>query len=295
MFLTLGKREPEGGVRERSLQESPMDHADAFDFVDRRIDTDSTETASYARNVRFHWVQSWQVAWGPAQGMRWVATCGGHVVCCVQAARSRRFMIYVHSKLLIADDEVAIVGSANINMRSMLGTRDTEIAAAIFQPDHLCEAHLSPASSAGGVGGDGGSASPRRSPLSASRHSSDGPDRAAPAAPPPPPPQRLNSWEASVVGAAGGDARMHSWKCPRGLVHHFRMSLFAEHFGRSSEAFRDPHSPTCLRQARPAAPRPTAVPSGTHEPHACRSSRTRGGTGTSTPTTSRLSARCRGT
>lgn len=36
--------------------------------------------------------------------------------------------IYVHSKLLIADDRVAILGSANINDRSMLGNRDSEIA-----------------------------------------------------------------------------------------------------------------------------------------------------------------------
>lgn len=36
--------------------------------------------------------------------------------------------IYVHSKLLIADDIVAIIGSANINDRSQLGTRDSELA-----------------------------------------------------------------------------------------------------------------------------------------------------------------------
>lgn len=36
--------------------------------------------------------------------------------------------IYVHSKLLIADDRVAILGSANINDRSLLGTRDSELA-----------------------------------------------------------------------------------------------------------------------------------------------------------------------
>ena len=36
--------------------------------------------------------------------------------------------IYVHSKLLIADDAVAILGSANINDRSTLGDRDSEIA-----------------------------------------------------------------------------------------------------------------------------------------------------------------------
>jgi phospholipase D1/2 len=36
--------------------------------------------------------------------------------------------IYVHSKLLIADDRVAILGSANINDRSQLGGRDSELA-----------------------------------------------------------------------------------------------------------------------------------------------------------------------
>ncbi|XP_069983520.1 uncharacterized protein [Penaeus vannamei] len=38
------------------------------------------------------------------------------------------FLIYVHSKLLIADDAYLVVGSANFNDRSFLGDRDTEIA-----------------------------------------------------------------------------------------------------------------------------------------------------------------------
>ncbi|XP_032263100.1 phospholipase D1 isoform X2 [Phoca vitulina] len=37
-------------------------------------------------------------------------------------------LIYVHSKLLIADDNTVIIGSANINDRSMLGKRDSEVA-----------------------------------------------------------------------------------------------------------------------------------------------------------------------
>lgn len=40
-------------------------------------------------------------------------------------------MIYVHSKLLIVDDAVAIIGSANINDRSLNGNGDTEIAAVV--------------------------------------------------------------------------------------------------------------------------------------------------------------------
>ncbi|XP_060005984.1 phospholipase D1 isoform X1 [Lagenorhynchus albirostris] len=37
-------------------------------------------------------------------------------------------LVYVHSKLLIADDNTVIIGSANINDRSMLGKRDSEMA-----------------------------------------------------------------------------------------------------------------------------------------------------------------------
>lgn len=42
--------------------------------------------------------------------------------------------LYVHSKLLIADDRLVIVGSANINDRSQLGSHDSEIAVVIEDP-----------------------------------------------------------------------------------------------------------------------------------------------------------------
>jgi phospholipase D1/2 len=42
-------------------------------------------------------------------------------------------IVYVHSKLMIVDDDVAIMGSANINDRSLLGDRDSEIAVKFFQ------------------------------------------------------------------------------------------------------------------------------------------------------------------
>ncbi|KAI3816963.1 hypothetical protein L1987_10748 [Smallanthus sonchifolius] len=47
-----------------------------------------------------------------------------------------RFMIYVHAKGMIVDDEYVILGSANINQRSMAGSRDTEIAMGAYQPHH---------------------------------------------------------------------------------------------------------------------------------------------------------------
>ena len=46
---------------------------------------------------------------------------------------SRRVPIYVHSKLMIVDDEYIILGSANINERSMAGDRDSEICVEAWQ------------------------------------------------------------------------------------------------------------------------------------------------------------------
>ncbi|MCO5557357.1 hypothetical protein L7F22_010920 [Adiantum nelumboides] len=53
------------------------------------------------------------------------------------AQHHRRFMIYVHAKTMIVDDEYIIVGSANCNQRSMDGARDSEIALGAYQPHHL--------------------------------------------------------------------------------------------------------------------------------------------------------------
>ncbi|KAL4589235.1 hypothetical protein LXL04_002141 [Taraxacum kok-saghyz] len=49
------------------------------------------------------------------------------------AQKHRRFMVYVHSKLMIVDDSYMLIGSANINQRSMDGARDTEIAVGCYQ------------------------------------------------------------------------------------------------------------------------------------------------------------------
>ncbi|KAK3076229.1 hypothetical protein LTS18_013567, partial [Coniosporium uncinatum] len=39
--------------------------------------------------------------------------------------------LYIHAKAMVVDDRVAIIGSANINERSMLGSRDSEVACII--------------------------------------------------------------------------------------------------------------------------------------------------------------------
>lgn len=45
-------------------------------------------------------------------------------------------MIYVHAKGIIIDDEYVLLGSANINQRSLDGSRDTEIAMGAYQSHH---------------------------------------------------------------------------------------------------------------------------------------------------------------
>ena len=45
--------------------------------------------------------------------------------------------LYIHAKIMVVDDRVAIIGSANINERSMLGSRDSEVAAVIRDTEVL--------------------------------------------------------------------------------------------------------------------------------------------------------------
>jgi phospholipase D1/2 len=49
----------------------------------------------------------------------------------LRVQQNRRYMIYVHSKLLIVDDTRMILGSANLNERSLAGDRDYEICLAL--------------------------------------------------------------------------------------------------------------------------------------------------------------------
>lgn len=43
--------------------------------------------------------------------------------------------LYIHAKTMIVDDRIAIIGSANINERSMRGTRDSEVCAIVRDKD----------------------------------------------------------------------------------------------------------------------------------------------------------------
>ncbi|KAJ3475282.1 hypothetical protein NLG97_g9513 [Lecanicillium saksenae] len=45
--------------------------------------------------------------------------------------------LYIHAKAIIVDDRVALIGSANINERSMVGHRDSEVAAIVRDTDMI--------------------------------------------------------------------------------------------------------------------------------------------------------------
>ncbi|KAK5075580.1 Phospholipase D1 [Lithohypha guttulata] len=45
--------------------------------------------------------------------------------------------LYIHAKCIIVDDRIALIGSANINERSQLGNRDSEVAAVVRDTDML--------------------------------------------------------------------------------------------------------------------------------------------------------------
>ena len=56
--------------------------------------------------------------------------------------KNQRYMIYVHSKMMIVDDEFIIIGSANLNERSLAGNRDTEICIGMTAEDQAARDYI---------------------------------------------------------------------------------------------------------------------------------------------------------
>ncbi|OWJ57685.1 phospholipase D-like domain-containing protein [Paraburkholderia caledonica] len=102
-----------------------------------------------ARELRDKKDPSWQKVLSDANNMRYkdidIAACDEYVTLLnlrnweKVGDRYITEQIYVHTKMMIVDDLFALVGSANINDRSMLGTRDSEIA--VLVSDTSTEQH----------------------------------------------------------------------------------------------------------------------------------------------------------
>ncbi|XP_057965730.1 phospholipase D delta [Malania oleifera] len=72
----------------------------------------------------------------PKEKSNEVSQASANSITVSDSQKFERFMIYVHAKGMIVDDEYVILGSANINQRSLAGTKDTEIAMGAYQPYH---------------------------------------------------------------------------------------------------------------------------------------------------------------
>ena len=55
----------------------------------------------------------------------------------IRLHETRRHQIYVHSKMFIFDDAISLIGSANVNQRSLDGARDSEIVLSSYQPYYI--------------------------------------------------------------------------------------------------------------------------------------------------------------
>jgi phospholipase D1/2 len=87
--------------------------------------------AFHAANTEYTSVPiDWCWAYLTLLNLRNWAMIGGHPV---------TEQIYVHTKMMVVDDRFAIVGSANINDRSMLGNRDSELAVLVMDTDFTYE------------------------------------------------------------------------------------------------------------------------------------------------------------
>ncbi len=80
--------------------------------------------SNWTDNLSFYFLANWEKVQPPSQPR---STSRED-----QIKARRRYMIYVHSKLMIVDDRHIILGSANLNERSQAGNRDTEIACGLW-------------------------------------------------------------------------------------------------------------------------------------------------------------------
>ena len=58
---------------------------------------------------------------------------------CLMEGKPTSEIVYVHSKYLVVDDEYLLIGSANINDRSMMGVRDSELAVVLNEEYEVLE------------------------------------------------------------------------------------------------------------------------------------------------------------
>ncbi|KAL3505442.1 hypothetical protein ACH5RR_035283 [Cinchona calisaya] len=104
-----------------------------YDIIAKELKSSQLKNAHPTDYLNFYCLGN-REEWRAESNLTTKVSSSGEVVSASQ--KYRRFMIYVHAKGMIVDDEYVILGSANINQRSMAGSRDTEIAMGAYQPHH---------------------------------------------------------------------------------------------------------------------------------------------------------------
>ena len=88
----------------------------------------TTAGRTWTEFLSFYFLAQWRTQVPPTVGDRHER---------VRAAQ--RYMIYVHSKMMICDDRFILIGSANLNERSLAGDRDAEICACLWPANDQSE------------------------------------------------------------------------------------------------------------------------------------------------------------
>ncbi|KAL2250030.1 phospholipase D delta [Sesamum indicum] len=128
---------PEGAPNSASVQEilywQGQTMQTMYEIIAREIKAAQLENAHPTDYLNFYCLGNREPHAEESNGSGQSSSSGSYVSASQKAGR---FMIYVHAKGMVVDDEYVILGSANINQRSMAGSRDTEIAMGAYQPHH---------------------------------------------------------------------------------------------------------------------------------------------------------------
>ncbi|KAI1319331.1 phospholipase D/nuclease [Xylariaceae sp. FL0255] len=127
--VTMQQAEQESGVR---YDDARRQHDDLIQDFGRRHDQYDRYQAAASHVPDHTWdtVSSCYMDNGPdIRSVPWEGSLEAELDAFVSEE------LYIHSKVLIADDRLVICGSANLNDRSQLGTHDSEIAVVIEDPE----------------------------------------------------------------------------------------------------------------------------------------------------------------
>ncbi|KAK4157311.1 hypothetical protein C8A00DRAFT_40279 [Chaetomidium leptoderma] len=133
----MGRAERESGVRYEEARQGYDQRYDGYDYDRHQGRGDSRrgqydryqEAASHISDQTWNSVSSCYMADGAdLRSVPWTGTPEEEFNAFVSE------QLYIHSKVLIADDQLVICGSANLNDRSQLGNHDSEIAVIIEDP-----------------------------------------------------------------------------------------------------------------------------------------------------------------